>query len=143
MAFTTASSLNLGQSTPKKISPGELILSAELSSIPSLSKEQQKVGFNGLKDEDLNKSPIFGRVRISYGLPWNTTAEISWTPPFEIDGAKPENLWGLAFSRPLIQQEKIDLGIRIFVTRGDVKADVTCSEEKAVSYTHLTLPTNC
>ena len=129
MAFTTASSLNLGQSTPRNIVPGELIFSAELSSIPSLSKEQQKVGFNGLKDEDLNKSPIFGRVRISYGLPWDTTAEISWTPPFEIDGAKPENLWGLAFSRPLIQQEKIDLGIRIFMTRGDVKADVTCSEE--------------
>jgi len=129
MAFTTASSLNLGQSTPQKISPGELILSAELSSIPSLSKEQQKVGFNGLKDEDLNKSPIFGRIRISYGLPWDTTAEISWTPPFEIDGAKPENLWGLAFSRPFIELEKIGLGIRIFMTRGDVKADVTCSEE--------------
>ena len=129
MAFTTASSLNLGQSTPQKISPGELILSAELSSIPSLSKEQQKVGFNGLKDEDLNKSPIFGRIRISYGLPWDTTAEISWTPPFEIDGAKPENLWGFAFSRPFIQLEKIGLGIRIFMTRGDVKADVTCSEE--------------
>ena len=129
MAFTTASSLNLGQSTPQKISPGELILSAELSSIPSLSKEQQKVGFNGLKDEDLNKSPIFGRMRISYGLPWDTTAEISWTPPFEIDGAKPENLWGLAFSRPFIELEKIGLGIRLFMTRGDVKADVTCSEE--------------
>ena len=131
MAFTTASSLNLGQSTPRNIVPGELIFSAELSSIPSLSKEQQKVGFNGLKDEDLNKSPIFGRIRISYGLPWDTTAEISWTPPFEIDGAKPENLWGFAFSRPFIQLEKIGLGIRIFMTRGDVKADVTCSEEMA------------
>ena len=84
MAFTTASSLNLGQSTPRNIVPGELIFSAELSSIPSLSKEQQKVGFNGLKDEDLNKSPIFGRIRISYGLPWDITAEISWTPPLKL-----------------------------------------------------------
>ena len=131
MAYTTASSLNLGQMAPRNIVPGELIFSTELSSIPSLSKEQQKVGFNGIKDEDLNKSPVFGRIRISYGLPRNITAEISFTPPFEIDGAKPENLWGLAFSRPFIQQEKLNLGMRIFMIRGDVKADVTCSKDVA------------
>ena len=129
MAYTTASSLNLGQITPRDVNPGDLTISAELSSIPSLSKEQQKVGFNGLKDEDLNKSPVFGRVRISYGLPWNTTAEASWTPPIEIDGAKPETLWGLAFFRPLIKGQNIDLGVRIFMSRGDVQADVTCSKE--------------
>ena len=89
MAYTSASALNLGQSASKDLKKGKISISAELSTIPSLSEEQQKVGFNGIKDEDLNKSPVFGRLRLSYGLASDTSLELSWTPPFEIDGAKP------------------------------------------------------
>ena len=77
MAYTTASSLNLNQSVTRSLEAGQFRIATEISSIPRLSEEQQKVGFNGVKDEDLNKSPIFGRLRLSVGLKWNTTAEIS------------------------------------------------------------------
>jgi hypothetical protein len=36
----------------------------DLGDIPRLSEAQQRVGFNGIKQEDLNKSPIFGRIRL-------------------------------------------------------------------------------
>jgi hypothetical protein len=91
MAFMTTSSQNLGQMPPHSVNIKDISISAELSSIPWLSKEQQKIGFGGFKDEDLNKSPAFGRIRASIGLSWDLNAEISWTPPIQINNSKPDN----------------------------------------------------
>lgn len=131
MAYMTASSLNLGQNPPRSTEFGRVSFAAELGSIPSLNEDQQKVGFGGFKDEDLNKSPVFGRARGSLGLIWDWTAEVSWTPPLEIDGAKPDGLWGFALSRPLIDAGGWGLGMRLFAQEGDVRAPVTCSAEVA------------
>ena len=129
MAFMTTSSQNLGQMPPQSVNIKDISISAELSSIPRLSKEQQKIGFGGFKDEDLNKSPAFGRIRASIGLPWDLNAEISWTPPIQINNSKPDNLWGAAVSKPIINNEKIGLGLRLFLVRGGAIASVTCSED--------------
>ena len=59
MAFMNASAQNLGQKPPRSVNIGDVSISAELSSIPYLSKEQQRIGFGGSKDEDLNKTPVF------------------------------------------------------------------------------------
>ena len=129
MAFMTASAQNLGQAPPHTLNVRDISISAELSSIPRLSKEQQKIGFGGFKDEDLNKSPAFGRLRANIGLPWNVDAEISWTPPLRINDSKPDHLWGAALSKPLFNNEKISMGLRLFLLRGGVTASVTCSED--------------
>ena len=129
MAFMTASAQNLGQVLPHSVDVGDLSISAELSSIPRLTREQQRIGFGGFKDEDLNKSPAFGRLRANIGLPWNLNAEISWTPPLQINGSKPDHLWGAALSKPLVNNEKIGIGLRLFLLRGGVTASVTCSED--------------
>ena len=129
MAFMTASAQNLGQAPPHTVNVRDISISAELSSIPRLSKEQQKIGFGGFKDEDLNKSPAFGRLRANVGLPWNVDAEISWTPPLKINNSKPDHLWGAALSKPLFDNERISVGLRLFLLRGGVIASVTCSED--------------
>lgn len=129
MAFMTSSSQNLGQIPPYSLDIGDLSISAEISSIPHLSREQQRVGFSGFKDEDLNKSPVFGKLRTNIGLPWDLNAELSWTPPLKIDDSKPEDLWGIALSKPLLAQEKFSLGLRIFILRGGAVASVTCSKD--------------
>jgi hypothetical protein len=131
MAYMTASSLNLGQLPPRSTSFGDLSIAAELGSIPSLNEDQQKVGFGGFKDEDLNKSPVFGRARANLGLIWDITAEVSYTPPLEIDGAKPDGLWGFALSRPLLDLGDWGLGLRLYAQEGEVRADVTCSADVA------------
>ena len=129
MAFMTASALNLGQAPPHSVDVRDISFSAELSSIPRLSREQQRIGFGGFKDEDLNKSPAFGRLRANVGLPWNVDAEISWTPPLKINNSKPDHLWGAALSKPLFDNERISVGLRLFLLRGGVIASVTCSED--------------
>ena len=129
MAFMTASAQNLGQAPPHAVKVRDISISAELSSIPRLSKAQQRIGFGGFKDEDLNKSPAFGRLRANIGLPWNLDAEISWTPPLQINDSKPDHLWGAALSKPLVNNEKISIGLRLFLLRGGVTASVTCSED--------------
>tara|TARA_A100001015_G_scaffold288344_1_gene359084 strand:+ start:183 stop:617 length:435 start_codon:yes stop_codon:yes gene_type:complete len=115
MAFMTSSAQNLGQMPPQSVNISDISISGELSSIPRLTQEQQKVGLGGSKDEDLNKSPAFGRLRASIGLPWDINAEISWTPPFQINGSKPDDLWGAALSKPLFNNEKIGIGPRLFL----------------------------
>ena len=138
MAFMTASAQNLGQMPPHSINLKDISISAELSSIPHLTREQQRIGFGGYKDEDLNKSPAFGRVRANIGLPWEFNAEISWTPPIQSNGSKPDHLWGAALSRPLVNNEKISVGVRLFLLRGGVIASVTCSED-TVAFAPYTL----
>ena len=144
MAFMTASAQNLGQAPPHTLNVRDISISAELSSIPRLSKEQQKIGFGGFKDEDLNKSPAFGRLRANIGLPWNVDAEISWTPPLQINNSKPDHLWGAALSKPLFNNERIIVGLRLFLLRGGVTASVTCSED-TINFTPYTLqnPSGC
>ena len=144
MAFMTASAQNLGQAPPHTLNVRDISISAELSSIPRLSKEQQKIGFGGFKDEDLNKSPAFGRLRANIGLPWNVDAEISWTPPLQINDSKPDHLWGAALSKPLFNNERISVGLRLFLLRGGVTASVTCSED-TINFTPYTLqnPSGC
>ena len=129
MAFMTTSAQNLGQMPPQSVNIKDLSISAELSSIPRLTKEQQIVGLGGFKNEDLNKSPAFGRLRASMGLPWDVSAEISWTPPVKINDSKPDHLWGAALSKPIFNNEKIGIGLRLFFLRGGVIASVTCSED--------------
>ena len=138
MAFMTASAQNLGQAPPHAVKVRDISISAELSSIPRLTREQQRIGFGGFKDEDLNKSPAFGRLRANIGLPWNLNAEISWTPPLQINGSKPDHLWGAALSKPLVNNEKIGIGLRLFLLRGGVTASVTCSED-TISFAPYTL----
>jgi hypothetical protein len=79
----------------------------------------------------MNKSPVFGRARVSVALPAAVTAEFSWTPPLELDGAKPESLFGLALERELVSIGAWRLGGRLHAVRGHVSADVTCSRDVA------------
>jgi len=73
MARATAATLFLGAAVPDETQPGEWSFSAELSHIPEVDEEDQRVGFDGTKIEDLNKSPVFGRGRLTVGLPSDLT----------------------------------------------------------------------
>ena len=128
MSYMSAASLNLSDSFPKPLELGELIISAELSTIPELNREQQKIGFGGLKYEDLNKSPLFGRGKIKVGFYRDWILEFSYTPSLEIKGAKPKNLYGLAMSKQIIKSDTVNFGLRLYSLSGSAIADVTCSE---------------
>ena len=129
MAYMSAASLSLSDSFPESVNFGEFIFSAEISTIPELNSKQQKIGFGGLKYEDLNKSPVFGKGKIKMGFYLDSILEFSFTPSIKIKGAKPNNLYGVALSKELLKNDSLSLGARIFSKSGNAIADVTCSKK--------------
>ena len=129
MSYMTAASLNLSDKFPETLPLGQFNVSAEISTIPELNEKQQKIGFGGAKSEDLNKSPVFGRGKITTGFYWNSVIELSWTPPLEIGGAKPEQMWGLAIAKQIYTNNAFNAALRLYQFNGKATASVTCSEE--------------
>jgi len=109
-----------------KLSPWKWSVALEAGSIPRLSDSQQQVGFGGSKQEDLNKSPVVGRLRVALGLPEGWVAELGYTPPLEIDGSRARNLVALAIGRRLYEQDNITFSMRALGQVGKVTGDITC-----------------
>jgi hypothetical protein len=131
MAWVSASSLMTGFGSVPGLEPGAFSASVELGSIPTLSEAQQRVGFGGLKDEDLNKSPLFGRLRAGLGLPAGWLLELGWTPPLRIDGARARELFALGLGRTLVERERWRLSLRLHGQYGQVQGDITCPRRLA------------
>jgi hypothetical protein len=109
-----------------RVAPWRWSAAVDLGAIPHLSEAQQQVGFGGFKNEDLNKSPVFGRLRLALGLPQGWIAELGYTPPLEIDGSRPRNLFALAVGRRVLESDGFALSLRALDQVGDVTGDITC-----------------
>lgn len=121
-----ASTLMTAFNQTPTLAPGQWSLSTELGEVPRLSASQRRVGFNGDKQEDLNKSPVFGRLRVGVGLRAGWVAELGYTPPFAINGARPRNLVALAIGRRVFERGGFTLSARAFGQHGRVEGDITC-----------------
>lgn len=131
MAYMSASTLFSGFGPASGGEPWSMSLGAEAGHVPHLSTEQRRVGFDGTKLEDLNKSPVFGRLRLGVVLPAEFTVELSWTPPVEVDGAEPRDFFGAAVERPLVEHGHWRSAARAFYQRGTVTGDITCDSDTA------------
>lgn len=124
--FTSAGLLtSLGPVEPPEA--GGLDLGLELISIPHLDREERTVGFGGFKEEDLNRSPVWARLRASVGLPGGWGLTLGWTPPVEVDGVEAD-LVSLAVERSLWSGDAWSLGARLYGQTGDATGDFTCAE---------------
>jgi hypothetical protein len=108
---------------------GEWLVAGELGHVPTLSDRQQRVGFGGDKAEDLNKSPVFGRLRATLGLPAGWIAELGYTPPLTIDGTRTHDLFALAIGRRLVERDAWSVSARVFGQHGSATGDITCPEQ--------------
>ncbi len=126
MAYVTAASLMTGFGETPDLETGEWMLSAEAGHIPKLSKAEQMVGLNGIKFEDLNKSPVFGRARVWAGLPAGFVLELGYTPPIEIKGARPQDLFAIGLGKRWLNKDNFSLSSRIHAQHGQAIGDVTC-----------------
>jgi hypothetical protein len=106
--------------------PGSLDFGLEGGWIPHLSESQRRVGFGGTALEDLNKTAVFGRPRLSVGLPGGFSVEGAWVPPIVINGGK-ANLVAAAIERPFVVADPWTLGFRLYGQLGHSKGDYTCS----------------
>jgi len=131
MGYFTAASTMTAFGLPPDLAPGDVRLALEMGSLPHLDQSQRRVGFNGEKLEDLNKSPVFGRARMWVGLPGKIVAELGYTPPFAIGGARPRDLFAVAASRRIFEREGHALSLRVLGQHGAVTGDFTCPAELA------------
>jgi hypothetical protein len=125
------------------LAPGHWSAALELGQIPRLSATQRQVGFDGFKVEDLNRSPVFGRLRLMVGLPARWVGEIGYTPPVEIDGTKAHGLFAAAIGRRMISRDRWTLSARLFGQHGSVQGDITCPADIAGSDDSVLNPYGC
>lgn len=126
MNYFTATTFMTGFGPTPALRPGQWATAIELGHVPSLDGEQRRVGFRGSKSEDLNKSPVIGRLRGLLGLPGGWVVELGYTPPVEIDGARPRDLVAVAVGRRLFERGDLSLSARLFGQHGSVSGDITC-----------------
>ena len=126
-----------------RLAPWRWSAALELGSIPHLSEEQQHVGFGGSKQEDLNKSPAFGRLRLAVGLPGNWVAELGYTPPLQLAGSQARNVFAAALGRRLIDSEPLSLSARVLGQLGKVDGDITCPGRSSGDFDPVINPFAC
>ena len=130
MFYFTSVTVFSGLGTPKSRELGDVEAGFELDNIPDLNKDQRTVGFDGTKEEDLNKSPIFARARLTVGLPWKVSLVLGYTPPIKIFGVTP-HLFAYGFERPIYERGPYTLGARVYGQVGTVEGAFTCPGEAA------------
>jgi hypothetical protein len=126
MNHASASTLMTAFGDPAALAPGQWRFAADFADVPHLDAEQRTVGFNGNKEEDLNKSPVAGRLRIAVGLPAGWNGEFGLVPPLEIDGARADTLLSLALAHRLWRGATTSLSARGFAQHGGIRGDITC-----------------
>jgi hypothetical protein len=128
--YFTSISLMAGFGAPYSREPGSVEGGIEVDWIPELSKSQRRVGFNGLKEEDLNQAPIFIRPHLTLGLPGRFAVTVSYLPPIRIFGLEP-SLFALALERPIYEHKPWTFGARLYGQLGDVNGAFTCPTDVA------------
>jgi len=105
--------------------PGTVELGFEAGSIPSLSEDERRIGFGGTKVEEIDRGPLFGRLRARFGLPRGFDLALGLVPPVDVDGLEPL-LFSAALAHPLHAGRRLRLGAWLGATTGRLRGDITC-----------------
>lgn len=130
MKYFNSVSQFTGLGAPKAREPWTFEIGLELDSIPELSEDQRRIGFGGVKVEDVNRLPAFFRPRVTVGLPAKLSLDVAWVPPIELEGVT-SNLFAVGLERPFYSSGPLVLGGRLSGQLGTVKGDFTCTADEA------------
>jgi hypothetical protein len=125
MKYFASAAIPTGLGTPSAREKGSITIGIEGGHVPSLDEDQRRVGFIGSKVEDLNRTSLFGRLRVMVGLPRNYSLTVGLVPPVELEGVTPE-FFALALGRPVLASPAWRLGLRTWGQVGSIKGDLTC-----------------
>ena len=126
MNYVASSTLMTAFGATPSLAPGQWQIGADLGHVPRLDDSQQRVGFTGTKQEDLNRSPVFGRIHALFGLPAGFVVDVGYTPPLTIDGTEPRDMWALSIGRRVFERDAMSVSVRGFGQYGRVHGDITC-----------------
>jgi hypothetical protein len=121
-----------GLEVPEETRPGSIGLGIESGWIPTLTDAQQRVGFDGTAPQDLNKSPVMLRPRITLGLPGRLAVTVAGNPPIRTFGVTPR-LFAAAVEWAAVDDQAWRLAIRGHGQTGTATGAFTCSAAVAAS----------
>lgn len=125
-----------------ELRPGAVEIDLEVGWLPGFSRSERRVGFNGGKIEDIDRTSVYARPRLRVGLPARLAIEADWLPPVEVGGARAD-LPSLALAGALVQRGRWRSGWRASWQNGDVEGDFTCPREVARSTDPRLDPMGC
>jgi hypothetical protein len=125
LKYFTSNTLVGGLEMPRGEGAGSVRVGLELAWIPDLTAAQQRVGFNGTKQEELNKAPMFARPRVTLGLPGRWSVTLAGVPPVETFGIRPR-LFAISLAHPIVTGDGWNLGTRGSAQIGSAKSAFTC-----------------
>jgi hypothetical protein len=134
LAFYTAPIVFSMAGAPEVLPPASLRIGLEGEYIPKPDNaiEQTGVCFTQ-KSEHTSLSPVFGRPRITIGVPFGFALEAAYLPPVTIARATP-NLFSFALSNAhhysVGGARGTTLMLRVHGTFGNVKGAITCPESQ-------------
>ncbi len=128
MSYFASLVLLTGYGPPAPREPGWIDIEAEIIQVPFLDEDYRRVGFDGVKVEDLNHAPVLLRPGFTFYLMENLSLSMSYLPPLELFNVKAHLLSG-SVNIALLQKGPFDLGIRVYGQTGSGKGPFTCSEE--------------
>ncbi len=128
MKFGTTLAMFTGFGAPAAVEKGSLELGLEVALVPQVSDEQRRIGFNGTKLEDMNKSRFFARLRARLGIGGDWGATVGVVPPVELGGAKPL-MGSVSVGGPIVTTEATRIGVRAYGHLGRIDGDITCDAE--------------
>jgi hypothetical protein len=122
---------------------GAVSLGLEVDWLPTLDAGQQRVGFDGIAPEDLNKAPVLIRPVVGVQLPWKFKA-LAFAPiPISTFGIK-SRLFAFGVERPLIERRAWTVSWQGSGQVGSVKGSFTCPQSSlAFPPGSPGNPTNC
>jgi hypothetical protein len=130
MKYFNSVSILTGLGPPVAREPWTFSVGLEFDTIPRLSEDQRRIGFGGVKVEEINRLPAIFRPRVTVGLPAKISLDVAWVPPIELRGVK-SNLLAIGLERPVYSAGPWTLGIRVYGQLGEIEGDFTCSEDDA------------
>lgn len=132
MKYFASVSVPTTTQAPRPVAAGAIDVGFEGGLVPQLDDEKRRVGFNGTKLEDVNKTRFFGRIRGRIGLPAAFSVDVGYVPPIEVNGARP-HLFSAAAGRTFTLSEAWHLDLRGHVQAGTIRGDITCSADEAAA----------
>jgi hypothetical protein len=134
LAFYSAPIVFSMAGAPEVMPPASIRLGAELEYLPKPAPEIEQTGacFTQ-KSEHTSLSPVFGRPRLTVGVPFGFALEVAYLPPITIARATP-NLLSFAVSNAhhyaVGPAGGTTLMLRVHGTFGNVKGAITCPESQ-------------
>ncbi len=132
LQYFTSASLMTGLDTAMPERPGSVTAQLEVGWIPPVTPAEEKVGFGGTADEDLNKAPIFVRPRIRVGVPGRLALTVAATPPVHVFGVT-ARLGAIGVDWTVHETDQWRLALRAHGETGTVTGAFTCPARVLVS----------